>query len=756
MKITNFHALYWDIGDGQVYGVLLGTQCELYAQSVKKLKAAFIDWLVYESNLYGFNVEPELADITLRFDTVDIRPAYPGEKGRHPVPYNIKLPVVAAFGEDKEEGYSLCYLPFLNLQFYYYDQVQLVSLIQHFTHDLLDGLPPEEIHPYIMPCKPEMMIVRHKERLVTAESFQDPIITEAQAALSPVAERLPVKLAQKRRLIREQAWELGDHVAELADKIVRERANVLLLGESGVGKSTLFNEVITHLSKAGKKEGVPTFWRTDPQRMIADAKYLGEWQEGCEQMVDHLISANGVLWIQSVEQLIQLGGQGVEDSVAAFILPFIRAGQLQILAEITPKALQALRQKMPGFTEYFQVIPVTQMSDQKTLSILKHLQNYSDRELGIQVNDDAVQLGLRYCQRYFRAQQLPGKAVNFVQECLSYVWQTPEKVVDKSVVTQIAIRKTGLPDFILDDHKTLNPAEVTRFFQKKLIAQSHVIEALVSLIKVFKVGLNDPEKPIATLLFAGPTGVGKTAVAKRLSEFFFGAGQVNSPLYRLDMSEFQHPSQVMRLIGEPNGQPGPLIQHVRNSPFSVLLFDEIEKADPAIYDALMTVFDEGTLTDNLGRDTDFRHTIIIMTTNLGVGKVRSVGFAGKQSSFDETAIKRFFRPEFYNRMDQVLSFDALSRDDVEKIAGLELSQMSERVGFQSRGLTVSFSADVVSYIAQVGFHPEFGARPLQRAVEQQVVAPLARVLLEHPEWKNGVLTVKWEGIISVFFQKSQS
>ncbi|MBK9012851.1 MAG: ATP-dependent Clp protease ATP-binding subunit [Saprospiraceae bacterium] len=304
------------------------------------------------------------------------------------------------------------------------------------------------------------------------------------------------------------------------------------------------------------------------------------------------------------------------------------------------------------------------------------------------------------------------------------------------------IRRTGLPELFLRDDLLLDQVALRNFFNEKIIGQEAATEKLTDVIKVFKAGLNNPQKPITTLVFAGPTGVGKTAAAQALAQYFFGLGQKTSPLIRIDMSEFQHPSQITRFLGTGT-EPGKLVQQVRERPFAVLLLDEAEKATPAIFDAFLTVLDEGMLVDAFGRVTNFRNCIIILTTNLGASNRASIGY-GNRMPDDETyrsAIGKFFRPEFVNRIDHVVVFQPLAQDSIRLIAQKELEEVKSREGFAKRNLKIKFTLRTEAYIAQVGFHEKYGARPLQRAVEDVLVKSIAKWLLENPAIENQVLEV---------------
>jgi ATP-dependent Clp protease ATP-binding subunit ClpC len=262
----------------------------------------------------------------------------------------------------------------------------------------------------------------------------------------------------------------------------------------------------------------------------------------------------------------------------------------------------------------------------------------------------------------------------------------------------------------------------------------------------FKAGLNDPQRPLGVLFFCGPTGVGKTELAKAISRCLFGAGSGAPPedgaadrqhlprMLRLDMSEYSGPWAADRLLLNTNGECSDFIQQIRRQPFTVLLLDEIEKAHPAVFDVLMTVFDEGRLTDRFGRITWFRSTVIVLTSNLGSESSGAVGFgenAERSSGRHEAAVRNFFRPEFFNRLDRVVTFDPLSTEAIEGITEKELQRIATREGLIRRGVTLEWTAEVVRHLARAGFDPRYGARPLQRTLESLIVAPLAAMLVQN-------------------------
>ncbi len=358
---------------------------------------------------------------------------------------------------------------------------------------------------------------------------------------------------------------------------------------------------------------------------------------------------------------------------------------------------------------------------------------------------------------------------------------TPAAVVDRFR------RQTGLPELFLRDEITLNRSDVSDWFRARVIDQPEACEAAANVVMTVKAALNDPGRPPAVMLFCGPTGVGKTHMAQALADYFFGHGGESAErvgnagpkaesreqqarradpktdghshrsasraprsaraadrLIRLDMSEYGGFDAVYRLLGPPQGEPGPLVTQVRRQPFSVLLLDEIEKAAPDVFDTLMGVFDEGRLTDQYGRVTNFRSTIIVMTSNLGAGMSRAVGFGENTGPAYQDVAMKFFRPEFFNRMDAVVTFRPLLPASVMAITRRELADIAQREGLARGGVSVTWSESLVGHLAAIGFDARYGARPLQRAIEREVVAPLARWLLGNEVAEGGVIEANWE------------
>jgi ATP-dependent Clp protease ATP-binding subunit ClpA len=280
-----------------------------------------------------------------------------------------------------------------------------------------------------------------------------------------------------------------------------------------------------------------------------------------------------------------------------------------------------------------------------------------------------------------------------------------------------------------------------------VVGQHEAIESIADAVRRSRSGLQDKKRPIGSFIFLGTTGVGKTELAKALADFLFNN---ENSMTRIDMSEYQHAFQIDRLIGA-NREAGQLVKEVREKPFAVLLLDEIEKADPAIFDALLAVLDEGMLVDGFGRVTHFKNTIIIMTSNLGASGRRSVSFQDTTTAENRylSAIMQHFRPEFVNRIDSVVVFDELSKEGIRDLARRELRELSRREGFTKKKIQLVFLERLVDYLVSIGFDERYGARPMQRAIEQGVIGPLALWLLENPDRTNETLTIDYDGGIVI-------
>lgn len=747
MKKIEFPLLCFQLQQEAFLGLLVGTDFQVVDKSVKKVKAVLTSYLQKMYKRDGDYPLLEMEGPALKTIEVAVRPAYQQQGGAvFPLKSSVKVSSPLVYGEE-EEGVYDCHLPVFNSNFYCYDLQQLESLAKHFMKSALDDMEPEEIFRLALYPKPELefVILKVKED----DSFNFDWNKEQQPkVLERLAEPYPYSKSIQRNLspLPEAAWEMDDYVEQATEIIFKQKASLIISGNPGTGKSAVLKATFRKLATLAKKNDLKyTFWRIRAQRITATSKYLGEWQEVIEELVYELGRFNGILWVEDVVELMRQGSSSVENSVAAYMLPFIQSGRLQLVGEVTPQQLESLRRFLPGFVESTQVLEIDELSPNKNNLVFDKLREFVKHSLKITVEKEATETSLRLLGRFFPYEKFPGKGFRFIGECLGEVQLNKKDKLTKEDVIAHFIKKTGMPELFLRDGILLDQQELSDFFTEQIIGQEEAVLQLCDIIKVFKAGLNNPHKPITTLIFAGPTGVGKTASARALANYFFGKGQKQSPLIRVDMSEFQHPSQITRFLGAGR-EPGKLVTDVRERPFAVLLLDEAEKAAPSIFDAFLTVLDEGMLVDAFGRVTNFRNCIIILTTNLGASNQRSIGYAAEQggAAVYQGAIARFFRPEFINRIDNVVIFNSLNEGHVRQITFKELAEVKKREGFIKNGLKVEFSNNVIDFLSAIGFHEKYGARPLQRAMEDHIVKPMAKWLLLNPLTKNCTLNVDFD------------
>jgi ATP-dependent Clp protease ATP-binding subunit ClpA len=752
MKTINYPLLYYRLNEDAVLGLLVGTEYQVVEKDLRAIKMGVSDYLQKQYKKTDYFPYAEILEPKLKIVDVKIRPTYRERTGSFPLAEVVKVPVPVVFGET-EEGDFEAHLPLFDESFFYYDAKQFRSLVQYFATDLLNSLDPASLYRHLMYSSPKLEIVALRINYDRNFSRKRNKFRPKYETLSRLTVQYPFSKALRKNIsaIPDAAWELEGKVAEVVDKLINAGSNLLIVGNHGVGKSSVLMQAIRKISSQSRKLNLNnTFWQIMPQRITASAKYLGEWQETCEELVDDLQMANGILWIVDIIRLLQVGGEGPEDSVASFLLSFLQQGKLQIVGEVTEPELESMRRLLPGFVENFQIIKIEELPEDKIQNILNKFADFSGKNLKVQIPQDSLMLAYRLLLRYFPYESFPGKAIKFLSKCVNEITLNEENIVTKEVVIQNFVNQTGLPELFLRDDILLDQKELKDHFSSRIIGQENAVEKLCEIVKVFKAGLNNPGKPITTLVFAGPTGVGKTASAKALADYFFGKGQKQSPLIRIDMSEFQYSGQISRFIGSGQ-ETGKLIQDIRERPFSVLLLDEVEKAAPSIFDALLTVLDEGMLVDAFGRVTNFRNTIIILTTNLGASNRQSIGFqdvANKDAAY-LSAINSFFRPEFVNRIDGVVMFNSLTKKDIFSITLKELSELKNREGFVKRGLDVHFNENVAKHLAKTGFDERYGARPLQRLLEQTIVNPLANWLLQHPTIKDRKVIVEYDKALIV-------
>jgi hypothetical protein len=429
-----------------------------------------------------------------------------------------------------------------------------------------------------------------------------------------------------------------------------------------------------------------------------------------------------------------------DNNLSRFLRPYVESGELSLICECTPGVFAAAHRSEPSFVDAFHRVDVPEPGVEAAAEILVDAGRRFEERQEIEIDDDALRAALELTQRFEPYRALPGKALRLLDEVVQRVVTTDgERRIGRDEVTAAFAERTGLPLLIVSDEVSLRLEDVRAFFEERVLGQNEAVDAVVDLIALTKAGLQDPNKPLGSFFFVGPTGVGKTELSKALAEYLFGS---SDRVIRFDMAEYSSDDAVQKLIGtawRSDGE-GELTRRVREQPFCVVLLDEIEKAHSDVFDALLSALGEGRLTDANGRTADFRNAIVVMTSNLGATQRESsaLGFGASdraaegerlQRHFVEQA-ERFFRPEFFNRIDRVLPFAALEPDVVRRIARRELGRLLMREGITRRRLLVELDDGVVENLAERGFHPRYGARPLQREIERAVISPLARLLVE--------------------------
>jgi ATP-dependent Clp protease ATP-binding subunit ClpC len=359
-------------------------------------------------------------------------------------------------------------------------------------------------------------------------------------------------------------------------------------------------------------------------------------------------------------------------------------------------------------------------------------------------------------------QALPRGPVHFVRdavESLRNLQAADRRSLTREVVLQLFSAATGLPQWLIRDDEVLDQQNMRQRFEQQVRGQPLACQAACETINRFKAGMNDPQRPLRVMFFSGPTGVGKTQLAKSLGSVLLSEREEKHQLIRLDMSEYAGFGAAERLLLDDQGEPSSWIRRVRQWPFGVLLLDEIEKADLRVFDILLGLLDEGRLTDRFGRTTSFASTVIIMTSNLGTRNQNALGFgnpAEAASGHIRREMSRMFRPEFLNRIDCIVPFSPISSQIAKEIAEKELQGLARREGFLQRNLRLTWSDNLVAHLAEVGFHPQYGARPLQRSVEQLVVAEVSRWLARQGSVESLTLHLSWDGELAIRAQANHS
>ena len=549
-----------------------------------------------------------------------------------------------------------------------------------------------------------------------------------------------------------QAFRREALVEQLLTMLENEGSAILLVGPSGVGKTAIIHEVIRRLAAENKPIQERTdVWEVDGNRLISGMSLVGAWEQRCHDMVHELSAREDILYVDDLPALVFTGRSAHSDTnVAEYLEPHLSRSEFRIIGECTPERLEATREEAPGFFSRFRVIQVPELSERDTLLVLVHAMRLAEAVEDVVISPEILEAVLALTRRFLVHSCYPGKAItllrrligdSFAAEGERNIDEFGRRVISRKDLISFFARQTGLPDFVLWEQGARSFFEVRKYFERRIVAQEAAVDAVSDVVAVLQKGLNDPERPLSTLLFVGPTGVGKTETAKALAQYLFGRSE---RLLRFDMSEFMEPWSVTRLFGDRHQPDGELTRKIQQQPFSVVLFDEIEKAHPSVFDTLLQVLGEGRLTNAAGRTVDFCNTVVIMTSNLGVKEANHhLGFSSPDQAQHDAHFKKaaegFFRPEFFNRIDRIVPFRSLGREAIAPLVRRLLQEVLGRRGLRHSSVLVQVDPDLVELLIEQGFEPRYGARSMKRLLEQRLTVPLARHLVSTPLGKSTLI-----------------
>jgi ATP-dependent Clp protease ATP-binding subunit ClpC len=589
---------------------------------------------------------------------------------------------------------------------------------------------------------------------------------EAFPTLHAVSEEL-VQHARRRRSRLVEPPDLRAH-AHLWER--ETPASILLVGGPGVGKTTWVEALAREFARRRRGSDTsertsPRIWSTSAERIIAGMMYLGQWEQRCLDMIHELSHEGDYLYVDRLPPLLDT--RTARSSIADFMLPAIEAGEVSLIAECHPHEYQQLKTKAPRLLACFTTIKIDETPSVAMPGLLRAYQARVNPKLVLR--PEALRRLVQHLELFRRDACFPGKGFRFLDwlnqehghdetaalaeraragiadaeaseapEALEHPLPEPDdaKLLGAAAASSAFSRHTGLPLELISEETVAGPELIAARLRDGVIGQDRACATAARVLARFKAGLDDPERPVGSLFFVGPTGVGKTELAKQLARYMFGDAD---RMIRLDMSEFMLSGSAQRLLAVGPGVES-LAEKVRQQPLSLILLDEIEKAHAEVFDLLLAVLGEGRMTDAGGSLVDFRMTLIAMTSNLGVSERGAAGFGGgsegEHAKGFDAAVRRHFRPEFFNRIDFVIPFRNLAPADIRAIVELELDKLGRRTGLARRELRLVVSDDARATLADWGWHPTRGARPLKRVLEEQVMAPLAVLLARTPSLRG--------------------
>ncbi|MEW6100796.1 MAG: ATP-dependent Clp protease ATP-binding subunit [Candidatus Omnitrophota bacterium] len=597
----------------------------------------------------------------------------------------------------------------------------------------------------------------------------------------------------------------------------RTKNNPVLLGEAGVGKTAIVEGLAQSIVAGNVPEVLRNKRMVvlDLALMVAGTKYRGQFEERIKAVMEEIKrSQDVVIFIDELHTLVGAGAAEGAIDASNILKPALSRGEMQCIGATTMDEYRKYIEKDAALERRFQTIMVEPPTVEQTIDILKGLRDRYEAHHRVTFRDDALEAAAKLSDRYISGRFLPDKAIDLIDEAGSRarlnvlivppdIKKMEEKVesirkekeafiksqdfekaaglrdqerqarqeleqlnkewsaakdkmrpeVGEEEVAKIVAQWTGIPIFRLEEKESEKLLKIEEDLHRRVVGQEEAISAIAHAVRRSRAGIKDPKRPIGSFIFLGPTGVGKTLLARALAEFMFGDEEA---LLQLDMSEYMEKFNVSRLIGAPPGyvgyeEGGQLTEKVRRRPYSVILLDEIEKAHPDVFNLLLQVFEEGRLTDSFGRKVDFRNTVIIMTSNVGAELIRKTGSLGFKAQKEEITyeemkeklleeVKHTFKPEFLNRIDDIIVFRQLVKQDLERIVDIEIGFVRDRL--KEQGIVIEVASDAKEFLIERGFDPVFGARPLKRTIQRFLEDPLASEIISKKFKEGSVINIK--------------
>ncbi|MGC8954593.1 MAG: ATP-dependent Clp protease ATP-binding subunit [Fervidobacterium sp.] len=526
--------------------------------------------------------------------------------------------------------------------------------------------------------------------------------------------------------------------------------NPVLIGDPGVGKTAIVEGLAQRIVSKQVPEFLKgkTILKLDLARLVAGTKFRGEFEERLKKLIDVLKKRTDViLFIDELHTVVGAGAAEGALDAGNILKPELARGTLRVIGATTVEEYRKHIEKDKALARRFQVIFVPEPTIEETVEILKGLKTKFEEFHNVSITDKAIEFAAKMSARYITDRFLPDKAVDLIDEAAARAKIDGKSEISEEDIANVIERWTGIPvGKIMGDEKE-KIKNLEKIIHEKFVDQEDAVKIVSNAIKMSRAGIRNPKRPLGVFLFLGPTGVGKTELAKRLADVLFGSEKA---LIRIDMSEYMEKHSVARLIGAPPGyvgheEGGQLTEQVRRRPYSVVLFDEIEKAHPEVFNVLLQLFDDGRLTDGKGTTVDFRNTLIIMTSNIGSDVIMQdieEGFEDLIEKHIEEEMRRHFRPELINRIDAAVVFKPLKREHIKEIILIYLKELNERL--EDRKIRVELDESMMDYLATEGYVPSMGARPLRRLFENTIEFKLAELIIDEKVKENDTVKFFWK------------